>query len=105
MLGAFLMFGIGSIGFDLAALTWRTTPVGRLRAVTLPLSLITLAATWLMFSHRTPVLGYGGMERAALYPLLCWTAIVGTCLLRTGTTPPPRPGSVSAGNSAGHSRG
>jgi len=91
VLGAFLIMGVGNTGFVLAALARRTTPVGRLRALTLPLSLIALLATWLMFSHHTPVLGYGGMERAALYPLLCWTVITGIYLLRTTTRPPGAP--------------
>ena len=87
VLGAFLLFGAGSTGFVLAALTGRESPLGRLRALTLPLSITTVTATWLMFSHHTPVLGYGGMERAALYPLLCWTVITGTYLLVATTRP------------------
>jgi hypothetical membrane protein len=87
VLGAFLIFGAGSTGFVLAGLTRRESPLGRLRALTLPLALISVTATWLTFSHHTPVLGYGGMERAALYPLLCWTVIIGTYLLRATTRP------------------
>ncbi len=81
VLGAFLLFGAGSTGFVLAGLIRRDSPLGRLRALTLPLATIMVTATWLMFSHRTPILGYGGMERAALYPLLSWTVVTGTYLL------------------------
>ena len=87
VLGAFLLFGAGSTGFVLAGLARRESPLGRLRALTLPLALISVTATWLMFSHHTPVLGYGGMERAALYPLLCWTVITGTYLLLATADP------------------
>ena len=87
VLGAFLIFAAGSTGFVLAGLTRRESPLGRLRALTLPLSALAVTATWLMFSHHTPVLGYGGMERAALYPLLCWTVITGTYLLLATTRP------------------
>jgi hypothetical membrane protein len=85
VLGAFLIMGIGSIGFVLAGLTRRDSQIGQLRTLTLPLSALSVAATWLMFSHHTPVLGYGGMERVALYPLLCWTVIAGIRLLNATT--------------------
>jgi hypothetical membrane protein len=68
VLGAFLIIAGGNTGFVLAGLVRRESPLSRLRAVTLPLSIIAMTATWLMFSHHTPVLGYGGMERAAVYP-------------------------------------
>jgi hypothetical membrane protein len=87
VLGAFLIMGIGSAGFVLAGLTRRDSLIGQLRVLTLPLSALSVAATWLMFSHHTPVLGYGGMERVALYPLLCWTVIAGIHLLRATTRP------------------
>jgi hypothetical membrane protein len=87
VLGAFLLFGAGSTGFVLAGLTRQGSPLGRLRALTLPLSITAVTATWLMFSHHTPVIGYGGMERAALYPLLCWTVIIGAYLLLATTRP------------------
>jgi hypothetical protein len=48
-----------------------------------------------MFSHRTPVLGYGGMERLAFCPLLCWTVIAGIRLLRRDPDGSPPPGAVS----------
>jgi hypothetical membrane protein len=91
VLGAFLLFGAGSTGFVVAALTRRESPLGRLRALTLPLSITAVTATWLMFSHHTPVIGYGGMERAALYPLLCWTVITGAYLLLATTRPRSSP--------------
>jgi hypothetical membrane protein len=87
VLGAFLLFGAGSTGFVLAGLTRRESPLGRLRALTLPLGITAVTATWLMFSHHTPVLGYGGMERAAIYPLLCWTVITGAYVLLATTRP------------------
>jgi hypothetical membrane protein len=87
VLGAFLIMGFGSTGFMLTGLARRDSQIGRLRMLTLPLSAVSVAATWLMFSHHTPVLGYGGMERVALYPLLCWTVITGAHLLRAATRP------------------
>jgi hypothetical membrane protein len=87
VLGAFLIFAAGSTALVLAGLTRRESPLGRLRVLTLPLSITAVTATWLMFSHHTPVLGYGGMERAALYLLLCWTVITGAHLLLATTRP------------------
>lgn len=95
VLGAFLIMGVGNAGFVLAGMTRRDSPIGRLRPLTLALSLTALAATWLMFSHRTPVLGYGGMERLAFYPLLCWTVIAGIRLLRRDPAGARPPGAVS----------
>jgi hypothetical membrane protein len=84
VLGALLIMGTGNIGFALAAAARRGSPVGRLRWLTLPLSLVALVATGLMFTHHTGPLGYGGMERVALFPLLGWTVVTGVCLLRAG---------------------
>lgn len=53
---AFLIFAAGSTGFVLAGLTRRESPLGRLRALTLLLSIPAVTATWLIFSHHTPVL-------------------------------------------------
>jgi hypothetical membrane protein len=87
VLGALLIMGIGNIGFVVAAAVRRRSPVGRLWPVTLPLSLLGLVATGLMFSHHTALLGYGGTERVALYPLLGWTVLAGICLLRPAARP------------------
>jgi hypothetical protein len=44
------------------------------------------AATVLMFGGYTPVTGFGGMERLAVYPLRCWLVIAGIWLLHGQTT-------------------
>jgi hypothetical membrane protein len=89
LLGAFLGIAVGNSGFILAGLIGRTSPLGRLRPLTLPLSILAMAATVLLFTATllrltdyTPVVGYGGMERLAVYPLRCWLVIAGIYLLR-----------------------
>lgn len=77
VLGALLIFAAGSTGVALAGFCHRDSPVGRLRATTLSLGSVSVIATWLMFGHRTPLLGPGGMERVALYTVLSWAAIIG----------------------------
>ena len=82
LLGAFPGIAAGNCGFILAGLIRRTSPLGRLRPLTLPLSILAMAATVLLFTGCTPAAGFGGMERLAVYPLRCWMVIAGICLLR-----------------------
>ena len=82
LLGAFLGIAVGNCGFILAGLIRRTSPLGRLRPLTLPLSIPAIAATVLLFTGCTPAAGFGGMERLALYPLRCWMVTAGIYLLR-----------------------
>ena len=82
LLGAFLGIAVGNCGFILAGLLRRASPLGRLRPLTLPLSIPAIAATVLLFTGCTPAAGFGGMERLALYPLRCWMVIAGIYLLR-----------------------
>jgi hypothetical membrane protein len=109
VLGAILGIGVASAGLILAGLVPRTSPVGRLRPVTLPLGIAAMAAAVLMFSGCTPLTGFGGMQRLAVYPLRCWLVIAGIWLLR-GQTPagpirlPPQADTLSntAESPAGH---
>ena len=82
LLGAFLGIAVGNCGFLLAGLVRRTSPLGSLRPVTLPLSILAMAATMLLFTGGIPADGFGGVERLAVFPLRCWMVIVGIFLLR-----------------------
>ena len=82
LLGAFLGIAVGNCGFLLAGLVRRTSPLGSLRPVTLPLSILAMAATMLLFTGGIPADGFGGAERLAVFPLRCWMVIVGIFLLR-----------------------
>lgn len=85
VLGAILGIGVANAGFILAGLVRRTSPVGWLQPITLPLGIVAMAATVLMFSGYTPVTGFGGTERLAVYPLRCWLVIAGIWLLHGET--------------------
>jgi hypothetical protein len=54
LLGAILGISVGNCGFILAGLIPRTSPLGRLRPLTLPLSILAMAATVLLFTGHTP---------------------------------------------------
>ena len=85
LLGAILGIGAGNCGFILAGLIRQASPLARLRPLTLPLSILAMAATVLLFTGNTPAAGFGGMERLADYPLRCWMVIAGIYLLRKAT--------------------
>jgi hypothetical membrane protein len=103
LLGAILGIAVANAGFILAGLIPRNSPIGRLRPVTLPLAIVAMTATVLMFSGYTPVTGFGGMERLAVYPLRCWLIIAGIWLLheqtaKAATDCPPAGTITSSGN-------
>ena len=66
----------------LAGFTPRQSRIGGLWALTVPLGSVSMLATWLMFIHHTLVLGPGGIERVALWPLLGWAAATGVSVHR-----------------------
>jgi hypothetical membrane protein len=82
VLGAFLGIAVGNGGLILAGLIRRPSPLGRLRPLTLPLGIVAMAATVLLFTGLTPAAWFGSMERLALYPLRCWMVIAGIYLIR-----------------------
>ena len=82
MLGAFVGIVVGNCGFVLAGLTRRISPLGRLRPVTVPLSILAMAAAVLLFTGGIPAGDFGGVERLAVFPLRCWMVIAGIFLLR-----------------------
>jgi hypothetical protein len=88
LLGAVLGIGVGNCGFILAGLIGRTSPFGRLRPLTLPLSILAMAATVLLFTGHIPASGFGAVQRLADYPLRCWMVIAGIYLLREATQVP-----------------
>ena len=88
LLGAVLGIGAGKCGFILAGLIGRTSPFGRLRPLTLPLSILAMAATVLLFTGHIPASGFGAVQRLADYPLRCWMVIAGIYLLREATQVP-----------------
>jgi len=85
LLGAVLGIAVGNCRFVLAGLIRRPSPLARLRPLTLPLSILALAAAVLLLTGLTPAAGFGGMERLAVYPLRCWMVIAGIYLLREAT--------------------
>jgi hypothetical membrane protein len=85
--GALLGIAVGNAGLILAGLISRTSPLGRLRPLTLPLGLVAMTATVLLFTGLTPATWFGGIERLALYPLRCWMVIAGIYLLLREATP------------------
>jgi hypothetical protein len=82
VLGAFAGIVVGSCGFVLAGLIRRSSPLGRLRPVTLPLSILAVTAAVLLFTGGIPAGDFGGVERLAVFPLRCWMVIAGIFLLR-----------------------
>ena len=82
VLGAFVGIVVGSCGFVLAGLIRRSSPLGRLRPVTLPLSILAVTAAVLLFTGGIPAGDFGGVERLAVFPLRCWMVIAGIFLLR-----------------------
>ena len=82
VLGAFVAIVVGSCGFVLAGLIGRSSPLGRLRPVTLPLSILAVTAAVLLFTGGIPAGDFGGVERLAVFPLRCWMVIAGIFLLR-----------------------
>lgn len=81
VLGAFLILIVGNLGLLLAGFVPRAGVVGRARWFTLALALIALTAMWLHFQRQFGVLGLGGSERLAVFPLQVWTLVVGGLLL------------------------
>lgn len=88
LLGAILGIVAGNCGLILAALIRQSSPLGKLWPLTVPLSILALAASVLLFTGLTPAAGFGGMERLAVYPLRCWMAIAGIYLLHQATPAP-----------------
>jgi hypothetical membrane protein len=82
LLGAFVGIVVGNCALVLAGLIRRSSPLGRLRPVTLPLSILALAAAVLLFTGGVPASGFGGVQRLAVFPLRCWMVIAGIFLLR-----------------------
>jgi len=82
VLGAFVGIVVGNCGFVLAGLIRRISPLGRLRPVTVPLSILAMAAAVLLFTGGIPAGDFGGVERLAVFPLRCWMVIAGIFLLR-----------------------
>ena len=72
VLGAFAGIVVGSCGFVLAGLVRRSSQLGRLRPVTLPLSILAMTAAVLLFTGGIPAGDFGAVERLAVFPLRCW---------------------------------
>ena len=81
VLGAFLGIVVGNCGFVLAGLIKRSSSLGRLRSVTLPLSILVMATAVLLFTGTSPAGDFGGIERLAVFPLRCWMIAAGIFLL------------------------
>lgn len=81
VLGAFLILIVGNLGLLLAGFVPRGSLVGRARWFTLAMGLIALTGVWLHFERQFGVLGLGGSERLAVFPLQLWTLVVGALAL------------------------
>jgi hypothetical membrane protein len=82
VLAAFAGIVVGNCGFVLAGLIRRSRPLGRLRPLTLPLSIMAVTAAALLFTGGIPAGDFGGVERLAVFPLRCWMVIAGIFLPR-----------------------
>jgi hypothetical membrane protein len=79
--GAFLVFVCGNAGLVAAGFGLR----GRARAITWALGVTGVVATVLFAGQVGPVVGVGGMERVALFPLMAWACGAGVHLWKTGS--------------------
>ncbi|MGN5377387.1 hypothetical protein BIV25_20440 [Streptomyces sp. MUSC 14] len=77
VLGALLIMAMGNIGLVLTGVGLADGAPGPLRWVTGLLGAAALMSFGLFLSHRYLGLGMGGMERAAAFPLLVWTLLIG----------------------------
>ena len=97
VLGAVAGLVVGSCGFLLTGLIRRSSPLGRLRPVTLPLGILAVTAAVLLFTGGIPAGYFGFVERLAVFPLRCWMVIAGIFLLREAMVRDQDPaGSVNA---------
>ena len=82
VLGAFLIMGLGNIGFLLACFARRDTLLGRLRMLTVSGAVVAFIGTLLHFSNGHAPFGVGGSERFALFALQLWFVVLGVFLVR-----------------------
>lgn len=85
VLGAFLIFFCGNLALLFAERRGQAGRTRRILTLSLPLGAGGLVATALFLGQVYPVLGMGGMERLAVFPLQVWVFLVGVHLLRTST--------------------
>jgi hypothetical protein len=69
VLAAFVAIVVGNCGLVLAGLIRRSSPLGRLRPATLPLSILAVTAAVLLFTGGIPAGDFGGVERLAVFSL------------------------------------
>ena len=88
LLGAFPGIAAGNCGFILAGLIRRTSPLGRLRPLTLPLSILAIAATVLLFTgDRPPVSGaWNGLPSTR--SAAGWSSQASTCCAKQAAAQP-----------------
>jgi hypothetical protein len=80
--GAFARIVAGNCRFLRTGLIRRDSPLGRLRPLTLPLSILAVTAAALLFTGGIPAGDFGGAERLAVFPPRCWMISAGVFLLR-----------------------
>lgn len=86
-LAGLLIFGLANAGMLVAASARRSPVLGPMRRFSLVLGLTGLAGTALFFAQVDLGFGVGGMERAAVFPLLVWAVTVGARLRRSSVVP------------------
>jgi hypothetical membrane protein len=81
LLGALLALAVANVGLIVAAPALGRGSLASLRAPTLIIGLVALAAAILHFNRVYLGLGMGGMERVAAFALLLWLTIVAVTVL------------------------
>ena len=83
VLGAFAGIVVGSCGFLLTGLIRRGSPLGRLRRVTLPLSILAMTAAVLLFTAGIPAGDFGAVERLTVFPCAAgWLSQGSSCFAK-----------------------
>lgn len=82
VLGALLLFGFGNLGLLLIAPALRGRGPEPIRVISLAAGLTALIGTVLFAAQVGPLIGVGGMERLAVFPLPLWATATGLALAR-----------------------
>ncbi|MFI1254934.1 DUF998 domain-containing protein [Streptomyces netropsis] len=107
VLGAFIIMGLGNIGLVCAGFAPRSSLFGRLRAVTLSVAAVAVAAAWMFFGQDDPGTGLGSLERIAAFALDAWVLVMALALFglprkddsgRSGPESPPGAGAERHGH-------
>lgn len=82
VLGALLIMGLGNLGLLCTGLVPGRSLFGRLRAVSLVLAALAVAAAGMFFAQADPGTGLGGLERVAAFGVDAWALVMAVAMLR-----------------------